>query len=157
MRKNQLFPIVRAFALIALVASCGFTPVYAPGSQTALALSTIEVEEPKNQNSYLFVRAMEDRLGRPTDADKLLKYKVTIKPEGVESDNDRRRVVGVTNYRVVMKGTKKVVASGAVNSFAGYSVSDGLFAGARQDAVERLITIMADQMTRELIIKLSGP
>ena len=154
---KRFLSLLAACVLVLGTASCGFTPVYAPGSGTAEALSQIEIDAPKNQNSYLFVRAMEERLGRPTDADKLLKHRVSVVGEGVESDTDRRRVVGAVSYQLINKKSKKVLASGNVDTFAGYSVSDGLFAGAQQDAIERLIIIMADQLTRELMIKLAKP
>ena len=144
-------------AALASFAACGFTPVYAPGSQTGVALSDIELEEPKNEQGYLFVREMEDRIGRPSNASKLLRYTITIRGEGVESDTERRRFVGVANYQLIDKKTLAVEQTGAVDTFAGYSVSDGLFITARQDAIKRLIVILADQMTRELAIKLAQP
>ena len=147
------------FFLAALVtlsmASCGFTPVLEPGSDTAAALSDITVEAPKNQFGYLFVREMEQRVGRNLGGSKLLKYKITIRGEGIESDTDRRRFVGVIIYELIDTNTAKPIVVGSVDSFAGYSVSDGLFSSARQDAIERLIVILANQVTRELMIKLS--
>ena len=137
------------------LASCGFTPVLAPGSNSAAALSDIVVEEPKNQFGYLFVREMEQRVGRNLDGSKLLKYKITVRGEGIESDTDRRRFVGLIIYELIDTKTATPIAVGSVDSFVGYSVSDGLFISARQDAIERLIIILANQVTRELMIKLS--
>lgn len=149
--------VAKACFLLFWLASCGFTPVYAPGSQTAAALSDILIAPPTNQSSYLFVREMEERLGRPADASRLLNFQITVKPEGVESDTERRRFVGVVNYTLVSRDTGQTITSGAVDNFAGYSVSNGLFVSARQDALERLMVILADQLTRELIVKLSSP
>lgn len=142
--------------VVVFVGACGFTPVYAPGSDTAVALADIELEEPKNEQGYLFAREMEDRIGRHANASKLLRYNITIRGEGVESDTERRRFVGAASYQLIDKSTLAVEQSGAVDTFAGYSVSDGLFITARQDAIKRLIVILADQMTRELTIKLAG-
>ena len=144
------------FGFLAGLASCGFTPVYAPGTRSAAVLSDIQIAAPQNEQGYLFVREMEDRLGRATNASKLLNYKITIRGEGIESDTERRRFVGVVTYELVDRGTGAVLEQGAVDSFAGYSVSDGLFISARQDAIRRLVIIMADQLTRELIVKLAG-
>ena len=155
MRRTGIQRLTQGFALMIGVASCGFTPVYAPGSQTAQMLSEIAVAAPTNQSSYLFAREMEERLGRPTNPASTLKYRITIKGEGVESDTERRRFVGVVSYELIATDTEAVLASGAVDSFAGYSVSNGLFVSAQQDARERLITIMADQLTRELMAKLA--
>lgn len=157
MHRNRYFLITWALISLLSAASCGFTPVYAPGTGTQQALSEIEIAEPKSKQSYLFVREMEDRIGRSTNPSKLLKYEVKIRGEGVESDSDRRRFVGVVTYRLIENETKKLVASGSVDSFAGYSVSDGLLISAREDAVDRLIVILADQVTRELIAKLAQP
>ena len=157
MRKNRFFLIARAVTLTLFTASCGFTPVYAPATGTQQAFSDIEIDEPRNEQSYLFVREMEDRLGRASDAGKLLKYEIKIRGEGIESDSDLRRFVGAVAYRLIEKDTKKVLTTGSVDSFAGYSVSDGLFISAREDAIERLIVILADQVTRELMAKLAQP
>lgn len=154
MTTQKLFPFFKVIGLMFALASCGFTPVYAPGSQIGQSMSGIELAEPNSQNGYLFVRAMEAHLARPANADKVLRYRVSVVHEGVESDSNRRRVVGTATYRLHEIGTNKLIATGAVNSFAGYSVSDGLFAGARQDAIERLIKILADQTIRDLIVKL---
>lgn len=156
MRNTGFRRLIQGIVLLMAVASCGFTPVYAPGSQTAQKLSEIAVAAPNGQYSYLFARAMEDRLGRPTNPASLLKYQITIKGEGVESDTERRRFVGAVSYELLETGTDVVLASGAVDSFAGYSVSNGLFVSAQQGAIERLISIMADQLTRELMVKLAA-
>ena len=150
-------PLLLLSVLLIGLASCGFTPVYAPGTDSAAALSEIEIAEPRNEQGYLFVREMEDRLGRASNATKLLNYKITIRGEGVESDTERRRFVGAVNYELIDLKTRAVLERGTVDSFAGYSVSDGLFSSARQDAIKRLVIILADQVTRELIVKLAAP
>lgn len=152
-RRSLLLVSILLFGL----ASCGFTPVYAPGTDSAAALADIELAEPRSEQGYFFVREMEDRLGRAANPSKLLNYKITIQGEGVESDTDRRRFVGVVNYELIDRETRTVLERGAVDSFAGYSVSDGLFITAQQEAIKRLIVILADQLTRELIIKLAAP
>ena len=152
---KQMGLCLQAAVLTIGLASCGFTPVYAPDSETAAALSDISLAAPKNEHSYLFVREMEERLGRASGGSKLLNYKITIKGEGVESDSDRRRFVGVVLYDLVDQDTSKTVLTGSADSFTGYSVSNGLFVSARQDALERLIVILSDQVTRDLMIKLS--
>ncbi len=150
-------PLLLASLLLIALASCGFTPVYAPGTKSAAALSDIKIAEPSNEQGYLFTREMEDRLGRAANPSKLLNYKITIRGEGVESDTDRRRFVGAVTYELIDINTRAVLEKGAVDSFAGYAVSDGLFSSARQDAIKRLVIILADQLTRELIVKLAAP
>lgn len=155
MRKSAIGSIAKVLGLLLALSSCGFTPVYAPGSQTAVALSDISVSAPTNQLSYLFVRAMEERLGRPANPSKTLRYQIKVEPEGVENESERRRFVGVVTYELISRDTKAKIVGGAVDSFTGYSSSDGLFASARQDALERLMIILADQVQRDLIVKLS--
>lgn len=151
----------RPFLLISLLliglASCGFTPVYAPGTNSAAALSEIKVAEPKNEPGYIFVREMEDRIGQATNPTKLLNFRIAINGEGIESDTERRRFVGVVYYKLIDLNTRAVLEQGTVDSFASYSVSDGLFISARQEAIKRLVIILADQLTRELIVKLAAP
>lgn len=145
-----------ALLLMLTLAACGFTPVYAPGSATVTALSDIMLEAPRNRTSYLFVREMEERLGRPAEAGRLLRYRISIRAEGVESDTERRRYVGIVTYHLVDRDSGARIASGTVDSFTGYSVSDGLFVSADQKARERLIVILADQVMRELMVRLSA-
>lgn len=156
MRGTGFRPFLMASIMALGLAACGFTPVYAPGTRSAETLADIKVAPPTNRNSYLFVREMEERLGRNLNASNLLKYEITVKPEGVESDTERRRFVGVVSYELVELGTETVVTTGAVDTFTGYSVSNGLFVSAQDDALERLIIILSDQLTRELAAKLSA-
>ena len=153
MRGLQILFLVLATGL----ASCGFTPVYAPGSESAANLSDIRIAAPRNEQGYLFVREMEERLGRNSQASKFLKFNITIRGEGVESETERRRFVGAVSYELLDIRSQAVLARGSVDSFTGYSVSGGLIVSARQDAVQRLVVILADKLVQELIVKLAKP
>ncbi len=154
MRNLALGHLGRIILLAVGLAGCGFTPVYAPDSETSRALSNISVAAPKNRYSYIFAREMEDRIGRPAHATRVLRYHIGIAGEGIESDTERRRFVGSATYRLIDSDTGKEILNGSVDSFTGYSVSNGLFSSARQDALERLMIILADQVSRELMAKL---
>jgi len=153
MRNLRAWPIFQVLLLVLSSASCGFSPVYAPGSETAAALSEISVAAPNSRPSYLLVREMEERLGRPTRAKNLLRYQISVSSEGDVADANRIRLIGVVTYDLAEIGSEKVLFSGEVDSFTGYSADNTFVSAVRQDALKRLMVILADQLFRELIIK----
>lgn len=139
------------------LASCGFTPVHAPGSQVGMELSNIVVAPPKQEVDYLFVRVMEERLGRNANAEKILKYDISIYQDGVESVADRYNLIGTVSYKLALRDdTKRVVEAGEVDSFTSYAVSSELYTASQRDARERLVVILADKLIADLTIKMAS-
>lgn len=150
-------------ALPLLAAACGFTPVYAPGGTGAVLHGRIEVQSPekitsdKATNSYFLVRNLEQRLGRGTAATHKLDLTLKTREEGqaLTADNDitRYSVIGTASFSLVRLSDGVIVSSGTVRNFTGYSATGSTvetLAGER-DAHERLMVILADQITAQIL------
>lgn len=144
--------------MIVGLAACGFTPVYAPGSQTSQTLSDIRVASPSNREEYLFVRNVEDRLGRNPNAENVLRYKVWLieRRQGLIGAN-RSQIYGKASYQLVSPNDDKIIATGLVESFTGYSSEATLSQASQRDTKERLMTILADRVITDLTARLLLP
>lgn len=156
----------RTLAILAL-AGCGFTPVYGPGGAAYGLRGQIAVAPPRDPAGYVLVRRLEDRLGRGASPLYALDAEITLDDEGLgitpEQEITRIQIEGDLAYTVTEIATGTVVDRGVVSSFTGYSapvfsVDRNSIAGnsvtvraAREDAVERLVTILADQLAARLL------
>jgi LPS-assembly lipoprotein len=150
----------RRFVLLGaatLVAGCGFAPAYGPNGAAQNLQGAIAVDEPNSRAAYLLTRALEDRLGRPAPARFGLAYSVSLDKQSaaISASNVATRVnlLGGVTYALRDLETGEVLTSGKVDSFTSYSASGTTVArqAAERDARERLMTILADQVTTRLI------
>lgn len=138
------------------LAACGFTPVYAPGGTGAVLQNRVRVDDPSTRDSYLLVRELEERLGRAATPAYGLGLTITTTEQGLAIDragNTRRfNRLGRVDYALRDLTTGTVVTSGTVENFVGYSATGSTVAtlAAETDAQERLMTILADQITTRL-------
>ena len=157
----------RAAPLLLLLAACGFTPAYGPAGVARGLTGQIAIDPPRDETGFIFVKRMEERLGRTESAPYRLAadLKVNEERQGITQANDsiRVHVVGTLSYRLLAAGTDQAVTAGQITSFTAYS--DPVFTGtrvtiagnpvtvraARRDATERLMTILADRLTAELL------
>jgi LPS-assembly lipoprotein len=153
----------RSFILsVAALSGCGFTPAYGPSGQAGRLQNTVLVDEPKDRDAYNLVRQLEDRLGRPSAARYGLSAALSITEErmAVTANNitTRFNVVGKATYALRDLATSEVLTSGTVDSFTGYSATGTTVAtlSASRDARERLMTILADQITTRLLAAAAG-
>jgi LPS-assembly lipoprotein len=136
--------------------ACGFQPLHAPGNAGAILQNKVLIDEPADQNGYLLTRAMEDRIGRGDAAAYGLslavltsKRQLAINREGYI---ERFNLLGRVDYVLRNLDTGQVVTSGYVENFTAYSATGTTvvtLAGER-DARERLMNILADQITARL-------
>lgn len=158
MQARPIFYVFKILVLLLGLAGCGFTPVYAPGSRDAQNLSNIRVAPPPNTRvGYLFVRDLEDRLGRNPNAELLLNHSIWVFEEGVEFGVERAQVVGKVDYQLVSQSDNVVLATGSVESFTSYSSASLLYDSARRAAEERLMQILANKTITDLMVELSRP
>lgn len=158
MRQNVLHRLSLMILLALGSASCGFTPVYAPGSKTAAALSDIVVAPPKNDRAnYIFVTELEDRIGRNLDAGKVLKHDIWVYEEGagLETSAPRIRLVGKVTYQVVSIEDGRALFDGTVENFTAYVTDSNITTAVRKDAMERLMKTLADHMVTRLTVQFS--
>jgi LPS-assembly lipoprotein len=151
--------VLSALAAGAL-AACGFTPAYGPGGPAAALAGRVTVQAPVTGPEYILVARLEQRLGRAGDAAPLaLGYTFTTGQEAVAitpaAEITRYNVTGTLDWRLTDTATGAVTASGQVRSFTSYSATGSTIAtlAAREDATERLVTILADRTADEVVLK----
>ncbi|UYV37495.1 LPS assembly lipoprotein LptE [Rhodobacteraceae bacterium D3-12] len=143
---------------VALV-GCGFSPAYAPGAAATKLLGSISVDEPVDRDSYLLVQQLEHRLGRSAVPRYGLSLALEVKDERMAVDatsiTTRFNVIGKATFALRDLADGKVLQTGTVDSFTGYSATGTTVAtrATERDARERLMTILADQITTRLIAR----
>ena len=144
------------FFLPLAVAACGFSPVYAPGGTGSALRNKVEVAAPETVDSYLLVRNLEERLGRPTQPEYKLALALALGSQGqaVTASNETTRysVVGRVDYELTDIASEEVVAKGSVDNFTGYSATGSTVEtlASERDARARLMVILADQIATQL-------
>ncbi|MEM1236015.1 MAG: LPS assembly lipoprotein LptE [Pseudomonadota bacterium] len=148
------------FLALAALAGCGFTPVYGPGSGAAELRNAVQVGTPDSSNAFLLVRELELRLGAPKEVLYTLAVDVDLDETGgiitTSQDVERFTLDGTASYTLATaEGT--TVARGSAQGFTGYSASGTPIAtrAARDDAQERLMVILADQIVTRLAAEVS--
>ncbi len=150
-------------ALPLVAAACGFTPVYAPGGTGSALHGRIAVQAPEEitgatgTDAYFLVQNLEQRLGRGGSPDYKLDLTISTQEEGqaITAGNEitRYSVIGTVNYSLTELSAGNIVSSGTVRNFTGYSATGSTvetLAGER-DAHERLMVILADQITAQIL------
>ena len=139
--------------------ACGFTPVYGPNGGAGVLRGRVALAEPKSHD-FLINGALE-RLGVASEPAFDLSYSVNIENASVaiSSTNTitRRDLIGAATYALRDRQTGEVVAAGSVRGFTGFSNTGSTQATqtARSDANKRLMQILADQITQDLIAALA--
>lgn len=159
----------RTFLMLPLgLAACGFTPVYGPGGNGTALFGNITVQAPEETDSdseadsYVLVRELEQRLGRG-GADYRLELKLRTSDNGQaitrENEITRYALTGTAGYTLLRSGDGSVAASGEVNNFTGYSATGSTVEtlASERDAHLRLMAILADQITTELMLASLDP
>lgn len=147
----------RTFLLMPLaLAACGFTPVYGPGGTGTALQGKVLVDAPGDQDGYLLVRNLEQRLGRAAAPDYRLGYELATEQQGqaVTSAGEitRYSIIGTAQYTLRRLADDTILASGRVRNFTGYSATGSTVQtlAAEKDARERLMVILADQIVARL-------
>ncbi len=151
-----------AMAALALTA-CGFAPAYGPGGAATALLGQVTVQAPGTLPAYVLVARLEERLGRPGAAPAYdLAYTLSTQQESVAitpaAEITRYNVTGTLDWRLTETAGGTVAASGQVTAFTSYSATGSTIAtrAAREDATDRLMTILADRLVDEIILKTAG-
>jgi len=141
----------------AALAACGFTPAYGPSGGSNSLRGSILVSAPENRTEFVFVSHLEQRLGQPQAAPYELTYVIDIESEGLgvtpEQSTTRYNVLGRVDYIVQALALAEVAHPAQVETFPGYSATGSIIGApsAEEDARERLMVALADQIVTELI------
>lgn len=147
-------------ALTLALPGCGLKPLYADGSRGSVAasLSQIEVSPIEGRSGWLVSNALRDRLvpaGAPL-------YRLDVRLDdkiaglGVRRDDSvtRERRTLRARYQLVNLADGSIVVDSTAGSDAGIDVVRSEYAtiAAENTALERLATIVADQITARLAL-----
>jgi len=144
------------FSGLALLAGCGFAPVYAPGGGGDALMGQVRVAAPDSRAGFLLTREIETRLGRPSGPRYELRPVISVRAEAIAIDRSnvaaRFNLIGTVRYTLADLQDETVVDSGEVTNFTGYSSFGTPVAtqAAQRDAEARLMQMLADQMLTRL-------
>ncbi len=144
-----------------LAASCGFSPVYAPGGAGAGLRGRVLADPPNSREAFAFVAQLEDRLGRPEAGDLRLTYVLGLREDSLAlsgtGSNLRLVIVGSAAFEV-LNGAGALLTQGRVESSASFTDRGTSVAvrTARADARERAAIILADRVADRLLATASG-
>ena len=142
--------------LCLLLASCGFTPVNAPGQSGTALHGRVQVIDPETRNDFLLVQRLEERLGRASAPAYVLSFDIAVEEKDLaidlEGDVRRFNLIGETTYALRDIQSGEVRASGKVDTFTGFSATGTTVAAlaAERDANARLMQILADEIVVRL-------
>lgn len=143
--------------LAATLSACGFTPVYAPGGPGDGLQGQILPDAPENRAGFAFVGQIEERLGRASQPQYALRYRIRTRSEGIgitpAAETTRFNIFGAVTYSLVDLATDTEVTKGFAETFTGYSATRFTVSTetVERDARERLMRILADQVVTELV------
>lgn len=148
----------KAFILAVMgLAACGFTPAYAPGGAGAALQNAVLAAEPRDKPAFDLVERLEERLG-PSDNPRFgLSYQIKLKQVGVAISTanaiTRYNLNGVVDWQLTDTATGARLTSGRTENFTSYSATGSTVAGlsAEEDAAQRLMRIIADQIVSQLL------
>lgn len=146
----------RSFLMLAaagpMLAGCGFTPTYGTDGKAGGLLNQVVVDEPSDNNTYLLVRELEDRLGRVSSGKYGLSISVVTEElstgKTISGVTSRYDVVGEATFALRDIATGEVLTTGKTQNFTGYSATGTSVAtlAAQTNAYERLMVILTDQI-----------
>ncbi|MFB9150001.1 LPS assembly lipoprotein LptE [Roseovarius ramblicola] len=140
----------------AVLAGCGFAPVYGPGGGGDALMGQVRVTAPDNRAGFLLTREIETRLGRPASPRYELRPAIDLREDDIAIDRRdvaaRANLIGRVRYTLTDLHTDEVVDRGEVTNFTGYSTFGTPVAtqAAERDAEVRLMQMLADQMLTRL-------
>lgn len=144
-------------AVLGAVAACGFRPAYGPGGAGAALDGRVRPDDPTDRDGFLFVEALEDRLGVASEPRYRLRHALRITSEGLGVDasasTTRYHLVGRVEYALIDSLSGATIDSGTVEAFTAYSTTSRALANAAaaRDARRRLVTILADRLVARLL------
>lgn len=141
------------------LAGCGLQPVYSGGSHgvAATTLTEVAIAPIGDRRGYLVVAALRDRFGTTVEHP-TFRLEVTLDDQilgfGVRGDNSisRERRTLRARYRVVRIADGTVLLDATATSDAGIDrvSSDYAVVAAESTALDRLATVLAEQITMRL-------
>ncbi|MEE2565360.1 LPS assembly lipoprotein LptE [Hyphobacterium marinum] len=150
----RFLPFAALLAFTALLAGCGFQPMYATGSDVA-AIRSVDVDIPgRDRPAQLLAESLRDRFGAPSGTQR---YRLVAEPDiaaaglGVGADDIATRFALVMTVTFTLQdlSTGEIVVQDYVRSEAAYDVPTQPYAAesARRDAEERAARDAAERIS----------
>lgn len=160
MSSSKPLEIARRSALLGglALAGCGFRPVHGPGGTATRLLGRVAITAPADEEGFALVRRLEDRLGAPEAADLTLTADILINEESLgflpDGELSRFTVEGRVLWTIT-DDTGTEIAAGTEQSFTSYSATSTTVATAfaQRDARRRLMVILADRISADLLTR----
>ncbi|KAF0676524.1 LPS assembly lipoprotein LptE [Profundibacterium mesophilum] len=159
--------LLTGLAGFAMLAGCGFSPVYGPGGQAEGLRGLIRTDPPADAQGYTLVRRIEERLGRPENPAFGLSASVLTEQAALavtpDQETTRYQLRGTMIWSLTRIADGASAASGTLHRATAYSApvfsaDRGSIAGntvsvltAEQDARRRLMVILADDLVSHLL------
>ncbi len=144
----------------ASLAGCGFTPAYQSGTPARGLRGAVLVDPPATRADFDLIRAVEDRLGRPTVA----RYGLSVSQAVSQSALAVQGTAAITRYNLIGKAgfvlrdlrTGTDLHSGEVETFTSYSATGSTIgtASAERDARRRLASALGDLIVTDILMHL---
>lgn len=154
--------VLQLLAGVPLLAACGFTPAYGPQGIATKLRGRVEYEEPKSGPAFNLVKQFTVHFGRPEAATHRLNYSISTSTQsgGFSSGNAITRYLlnGSVTWSLEDLASQERVAGGTVSSFTSWSAAGSTISGlsAQEDAEDRLMIILADQIADQILAQFSG-
>ena len=141
---------------LAALAACGFEPVYGPTGTATNLWGRIAIPAPADEEGFALVDRLKERLGQPTSPDLILAADIRLQEESVgflpDGTISRFNVLGRVDWTLSRQDGTPVFA-GTERSFTSYSATSTTVATifAKRDARRRLMIILADRITADIL------
>lgn len=155
--RRTLLALIAALPL----AACGFEPAYGPTGPARALLAQVSFAAPTDKNEFDLVERLEERLGRTSTGRYALSYRIETTASGLAvtptDDVTRFNIDGRVSYALTDTGGDTVL-SAVATAFTSYSTSGTTVStvAAREDAFQRLMVILADQIVTRLVAGSAG-
>jgi len=142
---------------VVTLAACGFTPAYAPGGSGGVLQNTVLAAEPRNKAAFDLVERLEERLGPSDNPKYALTYTIatSLVGLGITADNatTRYNLLGTVDWELTDVMTRARLTGGKAENFTAFSATSSAVGGlaVREDAAQRLMRILADQIVSQLL------
>lgn len=151
-------------AALLILTACGFIPLY--GSQTtSMALAGVSIDNLPEREGQKLRLLLSDRF-YGTQPPQVAQYRLAVtlntskEDLGIRSDDvaTRARRGAYATFSLIPQGSTTAVLSGTERSFAGYNIFIDPYAteAAEQDALERTLVQVADQLTNRVALYLAA-
>ncbi len=157
--RRRALGLIAAAGLAGGLSACGFTPAYGPAGSAGRLTGQVALGDPDGREGYLLQRRIEERLGRAPGGRYSLETDIGIGETDLGTTSTgattRFRIIGTVDLRLVDRGSGTVLLSDRVDSFTSYSATGSNVAtlAAERDALERLMTLLADRIVDRLILE----